>query len=106
LAAKEYRGITLSNNLQVLLILREYTNLVMGSLAVGVGSFHDPSDISGLSHFLEHALFLGNRLSPEPNGFEQFLALNGGSTTAYTAYEYTHYDFAVSPNAINETLIR
>jgi len=96
----------LSNNLQVLLIHRERTSLVMGSLAVGVGSFNDPIDIPGMAHLLEHVLFLGNRMSPEPNGFEKFLALNGGTTKAYAASEYTHYNFAVSPNAINQTLIR
>jgi len=99
-------SIILSNNLQVLLLYQKYATSVMGSLAVGVGFFNDPIDIPGMAHFLEHALFLGNQKYPEPNGFETFISQNGGTRSAYTYPKYTHYDFTVSPNAINETLER
>jgi len=102
----EYRGITLSNNLQVLLIHQKYGSLNMGSMAVGVGSFNDPDDLPGIAHFVEHALFLGNQKYPEPNGFETFIAQHGGVRTAYSHAESTNYDFAVSPNSLNDTLER
>jgi len=75
-------------------------------MAVGVGSFNDPMDIPGMAHFVEHALFLGNQKYPEPNGFETFIAQHGGVRTAYSHAESTNYDFAVSPNSLNETLER
>ena len=31
------------------------------SMVVGVGSMYDPPEVQGLSHFLEHLLFMGSR---------------------------------------------
>lgn len=58
---KQYRLLKLPNGLKVLLVknaeitennLRD--NIAAVALVVDVGSFDDPRDVQGLSHFLEH----------------------------------------------------
>lgn len=52
----EYRAIELENGLTALLIsennLGEGESYASASMVVRIGSFHDPPDIPGLSHFL------------------------------------------------------
>ena len=50
---------TLENGLKV--FLTEYKNAprLQTSIAVRAGSKHDPSDATGLAHYLEHMLFKG-----------------------------------------------
>ena len=61
--AKEYKQFSLLNGLKVLLVKQEINgevekkrkqNLAAVALCVGSGCFQDPSDVQGLSHFLEH----------------------------------------------------
>ena len=54
------------------------------ALAVGVGSFCDPVDVQGLSHYLEHMLFMGSEKYPDENEYDSFLARHGGSSNAFT----------------------
>ena len=54
------------------------------ALAVGVGSFCDPADVQGLSHYLEHMLFMGSEKYPDENEYDSFLARHGGSSNAFT----------------------
>jgi secreted Zn-dependent insulinase-like peptidase len=63
---KQYRLLKLPNGLKVLLVknaeikennLRD--NLAAVALVVDVGSFDDPREVQGLSHFLEHMVTLG-----------------------------------------------
>lgn len=67
------------------------------ALGIGVeaGSFHDPEDIQGLAHFLEHMVFMGSSKYPGENDFEQFLADRGGFSNAMTELEYTVFYFEV-----------
>ena len=40
--------------------------------------------VQGLSHYLEHMLFMGSEKYPDENEYDSFLAKNGGSSNAYT----------------------
>lgn len=59
---KNYRLVKLSNGLKVLLVKNPEVNPEDGdrnssaavALCVDVGSFDDPPEVQGLSHFLEH----------------------------------------------------
>src|SRR6478752_3912116 len=51
---REYRYITLSNNLRVLLISDSAVEKSAAALNVHVGSHQNPSTRPGLAHFLEH----------------------------------------------------
>jgi hypothetical protein len=54
------------------------------AMAVGVGSFSDPREVQGLSHYLEHMLFMGSEAFPDENEYDAFLSKHGGSSNAYT----------------------
>src|SRR5690554_6690688 len=82
---REYRALTLDNQLQVLLISDAEIEGAGASLAVGVGSYHNPQAIPGLLHYLEHMLFLGTEKYPEPNSFQKFVEQHAGFSNAYTA---------------------
>jgi nardilysin len=53
-------------------------------MAVGVGSFCDPPEMQGLSHYLEHMLFMGSDKFPDENEYDSFLSKHGGSSNAFT----------------------
>lgn len=54
------------------------------AMAVGVGSFADPSDMQGLSHYLEHMLFMGSAEFPGESEYTDYLAQHAGTSNAYT----------------------
>ena len=53
-------------------------------MVVGVGSLSDPHSMQGLSHYLEHMLFMGSEAFPDENDYDSFLSKNGGGSNAYT----------------------
>lgn len=65
------------------------------ALCIGVGSFRDPKEIQGLSHFLEHMIFMGSEKYPKENEFDQFVSSNGGADNAMTECEYTMFYFEI-----------
>ena len=65
------------------------------ALLVNVGSYHDPPHLQGLSHFLEHMLFLGTEAFPGENEYDSFLSQQGGDDNAYTDMEHTVYHFCI-----------
>lgn len=65
------------------------------ALSVNVGSYHDPPYLQGLSHFLEHMLFLGTESFPGDNEYDAFLAQHGGDDNAFTDMEYTCYHYCI-----------
>lgn len=76
------------------------------AMAVGAGSFSDPPDMQGLSHFLEHMLFMGSKAFPGENEYDDFLVKHAGSSNAYTEAEYTNFHFDVEPGALRPALER
>lgn len=65
------------------------------ALCIDVGSWYDPKDIQGLSHFLEHMIFMGSEKFPKENEFDEFVSTNGGSDNALTECEYTMFYFDI-----------
>ena len=65
------------------------------ALLVNVGSYHDPPHAQGLSHFLEHMLFLGTESHPTENAYDAFLSQHGGDDNAYTDMEHTLYHYCI-----------
>ncbi|NIR96621.1 MAG: hypothetical protein GWO39_00585, partial [Gammaproteobacteria bacterium] len=76
------------------------------SLAVRVGSLDDPPERPGLTHFLEHMLFLGTEKYPKPNGYTSYLSSHAGGSNAYTADDHTNYFFSVAHDGFPEALDR
>jgi len=93
--AKQYKTLTLSNGLRVLVIHNEQTNKSAAALAVNVGHFSDPTDREGLAHFLEHMLFLGTKSYPDGSEYQKYISQHGGSNNAWTATEHTCFFFDI-----------
>jgi insulysin len=91
----EYKYITLSNKLNVLLIHDKNTSISSASMTVNVGFYNDPPNAQGLAHFLEHMLFMGTKKYPKENHYGEFINKSGGSTNAHTMEESTTYYFEV-----------
>lgn len=103
---REYGALLLPNGLQVVLVSDPSLENSAASLAVGVGSAHNPEEQLGLAHYLEHMLFLGTEKFPEPDGFMKYTQANGGMTNAFTAYDKTNYLFQVNAAKFDEALDR
>ena len=103
---REYAAVTLDNGLQVLMVSDATTEKSAAALSVGVGAFSDPMDFQGMAHYLEHMLFMGSESFPEPDGYMNFAAENGGSSNAYTSSEITNYMITIENTAFPEALHR
>ncbi|KFM22670.1 Insulin-degrading enzyme [Auxenochlorella protothecoides] len=75
------------------------------ALSVGIGSFSDPWELQGLSHYLEHMLFMGSEKFPDENDFDSFLTAHGGASNACTENATTFY-FDCKPSALQGALQR
>ena len=103
---RQYRLLTLDNEMQVLLISDPQTPKAAASLDINIGSGDNPEGRGGLAHFLEHMLFLGTEKYPNPAEYEQFITEHGGNRNAYTSMEHTNYFFDVDAAYLPEALDR
>lgn len=76
------------------------------ALSVGVGHFSDPQSLQGLSHYLEHMLFMGSEKYPDENEYDAFLSAHSGSSNAYTEEEATTFHFDCAPSSLEQALDR
>lgn len=103
---REYRYITLPNELRVLLVSDAEAEKSAAALDVMVGSAQDPQRYPGLAHFLEHMLFLGTEAFPDADDYLDYISSHGGGHNAYTAFEHTNYFFDINPEFYNGALQR
>jgi secreted Zn-dependent insulinase-like peptidase len=103
---KQYKSLTLTNGLRVLLVHNEQTNKSAAALAVNVGHFSDPKDREGLAHFLEHMLFLGTKSYPDGSEYQKYISQHGGSNNAWTATEHTCFFFDIHHHHFTHALDR
>ncbi len=103
---RETKTLVLNNGVEVLLMHDPEVTRSAAALAVGVGSLYDPEEKLGLTHYLEHMLFLGTKKYPEVNAFDKLLSANSGNNNAYTGDVLTNYFFEISHGAFEEALDR
>jgi protease-3 len=103
---RQYKVITLPNQLEVMLVSDPSTEKSAASLSVGVGLLQDPQTQQGMAHYLEHMLFLGTEDYPDTKGYSAFMTANGGAQNAYTWLDITNYMFSVNNDAVDEALDR
>jgi insulysin len=103
---REYRLLTLDNQMQVLLISDPESPKAAASLDVYVGSGDNPEGRGGLAHFLEHMLFLGTDKYPDAAEYEEFVTEHGGNRNAFTSFEHTNYFFDINAPYLPEALDR
>ena len=92
---RDYFAYVMENGLRLVLISDPSAIELAAATDVHVGACSDPIGLAGRSHFCEHMLFLGTKLFPKEDSFEEFLAANGGSSNAFTASEDTVYYFTM-----------
>ncbi len=68
-----------------------HTRSVSMCMFVGVGSRYETDEEAGLSHFLEHMVFKGTELRPEPHQISGAIEGVGGVINAATEHELTVY---------------
>jgi len=103
---KQYHYQVLTNGLAVLVVHQADSEKSAAALTINVGHFDDPAEREGLSHFLEHMLFLGSANYPSAGGFQQFISEHGGSHNAWTGSEHSHFYFDVEHPSFSEGLAR
>src|SRR3990172_5814113 len=77
----------------VVLIAQEHraSDVVAAQLWVRIGGRDESAYELGLSHYLEHMLFKGTPTRP-PGSIDRLLEGLGGTSNAFTSYDYTHFD--------------
>jgi zinc protease len=77
----------------VVLIAQEHraADVVAVQLWMRVGGRDEQPDELGLSHYLEHMLFKGTPTRP-PGSIDRLIEGLGGTSNAFTSYDFTHYD--------------
>lgn len=63
---------------------------------VNTGYFHEPDELTGISHVVEHMFFNGTPDRPDPEEISRETKALGGVLNAATAYDHTSY-YAVLP---------
>ena len=85
----EYRKVTLSNGLRILVGEMPETRSVSIAVYVGIGSRIETKDDAGTSHFLEHMVFKGSAKRPTAADISQVIESKGGVVNASTDKEVT-----------------
>jgi predicted Zn-dependent peptidase len=85
-----YRKDTLSNGIRVVSETLPKTRSLSIGVWVKVGSRHEPKEISGVSHFIEHMFFKGTRKRSARDIATEVDSL-GGEMNAFTSQENTTY---------------
>lgn len=93
----------LSNGIRIITELVPQANLVSVYCSVEVGSQHDPIQYSGLSHLLEHTLFLGTK-SYSTDEINRFSRQIGTEINAGTDREATSVTTDILPEDLPQTL--
>ena len=60
-------------------------------VTVKIGPSDEPSEMAGISHFVEHMAFKGTRSIPDPTELSSVIENVGGFINASTDYDSTHY---------------
>ena len=84
---------TLDNGLKVMICEQELAPTTYVSLSVKAGHFYDPAEYEGLSHLVEHMMFLGSRHLPKANSINDMVESAGGNINAWTGTEFANYHF-------------
>ncbi len=84
---------TLANGLKALVLPRRHAPVVVCDLYYPVGSFDEPTGLTGLAHFVEHMLFKGTERFPKGQ-IDRLAFVAAGQSNAETGEDSTHYWFA------------
>jgi insulysin len=92
---RNYSSVRLPNGVVVCAASDPQSKTTAASATVRAGAAHDPREMPGLAHFLEHMCFLGSAKYPGENDYKKFLSQHGGQSNASTSLFVTNYKFEV-----------
>ena len=98
-AAMTPRRDVLPNGLVLITQEHRAADVVALQLWVRVGGRDESVSELGLSHYLEHMLFKGTPTRP-PGSIDTLVEGLGGSSNAFTSYDYTHYDVVLPARSL------
>lgn len=93
----DYRGITLSNGLRVLVHTDRNTALVAFNLLYKVGAKDEDPRKTGFAHLFEHLMFSGSK---HVKDYDEALDKVGGTTNAFTNNDFTDYYISLPKEAV------
>lgn len=93
----------LDNGLTVLIRENHANPIVTLNVWVNTGSMNEPSEISGISHFLEHMMFKGTEKRPVGKVDIEIESV-GGETNAGTSKDFTHYYITIASDYVTTGL--
>ena len=94
---------TLANGVRVASCEMPHSESVAIGLWAGVGGRHEPEQLNGISHFIEHLLFKGTKKRSARRIMADIEGV-GGEINAYTSEEHTCY-YAIAPAQHLRTVI-
>ncbi len=100
-AATTPRRDVLPNGLVLITQEHRAADVVALQLWVRVGGRDESAGELGLSHYLEHMLFKGTPTRP-PGSIDTLIEGLGGSSNAFTSYDYTHFDVVLPARSLRE----
>lgn len=100
----EYHCDSLTNGLRVISVPMPHHHSTEVLVYLGVGSRHESTRRTGVSHFLEHMLFKGSTDFPSAMALERAFECLGGSANAATDTETTCFHSRVHPDHVAEGL--
>ena len=98
-AATGPRREVLPNGLVLITQEHRAADVVALQMWVRVGGRDESQEELGLSHYLEHMLFKGTPTRP-PGAIDKLVEGLGGTSNAFTSYDFTHYDLVVPSRAL------
>lgn len=93
----DYRGITLSNGLRVLVHTDPNTALVAFNLLYKVGAKNEDPRKTGFAHLFEHLMFSGSK---HVKDYDEALDKVGGTTNAFTNNDFTNFYISLPREAV------
>ncbi len=95
---------TLSSGLAVVCVPMSQTASAVAELTTAVGSRHDPPNLGGITHFLEHMLYRGTPTYPGPHELALCFERFGGMLEAATAVDSGSLALSIPPENLELTL--
>lgn len=100
----QYKHKKLRNGLEVLLAPMPKSPTVTAVILFKTGSRYEEEKYSGISHFLEHMVFKGNKVYPTPHEVAVVVDALGGSYNAFTSKEFTGFHIKVGTEFLDIAL--
>ncbi len=91
----------LDNGLTVIFHPDNSTNIAVVNVLYRVGSRDESPDHTGFAHLFEHFMFEGSQNIPD---FDRVLEKAGGSSNAFTTYDFTNYYITIPRDNIETAL--